>query len=47
MRIALHSQPNTHHHHPLPHQGMWFVFMLTFLMMLLSTMVGGDATLLG
>jgi hypothetical protein len=44
MRIAIH--PHTYHeHHPLPHQGMWFVLMLTMLLMLLSTMVA--ASLLG
>jgi hypothetical protein len=38
MRIAIHPQTDDGHHH-LPHQGMWFVFMLTMLLMLLSTMV--------
>jgi hypothetical protein len=47
MRIAIHSQPQHENHHPLPHQGMWFVVMLMFLMMLLSMKVAGDAGLLG
>jgi hypothetical protein len=47
MRIAIHSQPQHCKDHPLPHQGMWFVFMLMFLMMLLTTMVAGHAPLLG
>ena len=48
MRIAIHSQPqHCNNPHPLPHQGMWFVFMLMLVMMLLTTMVAGHAPLLG
>jgi hypothetical protein len=45
MRIAIHSHPD-HDTQALPHQGMWFVFMLAILLMLLSTMVAGDVSLL-
>jgi hypothetical protein len=38
MRIEIHGHPDQEHHH-LPHQAMWFLFMLTMLLMLLSTMV--------
>ena len=41
MRIAIHPHTDDEHHH-LPHQGMWFVFMLTMLLMLLSTMVAAS-----
>ena len=46
MRIAIQSHPEHVHHH-LPHQGMWFLFMLTLLLMMLSTLVAGDVALLG
>jgi hypothetical protein len=45
MRIAIQSHPD-YGHHNLPHQGMWFVFMLMLLMMLLSALVSaGDVSL--
>jgi hypothetical protein len=46
MRIAIQSHAEHEHHH-LPHQGMWFVFMLTLLLMFLSTLVTGDTALFG
>jgi hypothetical protein len=41
MRIAIHPHPDNEQHH-LPHQAMWFLFMLTLLLMLLSTMVAAS-----
>jgi hypothetical protein len=41
MPNAIHGHPDHGHHH-LPHQGMWFLFMLTMLLMLLSTMVAAN-----
>jgi len=47
MPIAVHSHALHEHEHSLPHQGMWFLFMLTFLLMLLTEYVTGAEPLLG
>jgi hypothetical protein len=47
MHIAIHSHPDHEHHHHLPHQAIWFVLMLTLMLMLLSTLVAANGLLFG
>ena len=47
MHIAIHSHPDNGHHYHLPHQATWFLFMLTLMLILLSTLVAANGMLLG